>query len=334
MSFKASLRSLLNKRPRSVHADPATLQAAQEEGGGARANINADEGGRLYVLWRLALPLLMGLALGWFGAVCLGVLLDRIGSEALWRQGALGTAAGRQAAAGAGMEEFLTANPFRVSPMKPPAVAEETKVEDAPVITGSLAAAVLRGTLPQVGAWLEDRGQLRLVLVNTSFDVYTLESVTYREAVFVKGDERVTRELLYGPQTVARAPVGAPSSSSGGRASNVPMGNVVAATEKQDGQISAAIIGELVQNPFDELKKVRLRPKDGEAGLQIQWIQNDSILKQLGVQKGDVIKAINGIPFTNMGDIANSINSLMNSERFDVEVDRGGKATALRYVVH
>ncbi|MBQ7217604.1 MAG: hypothetical protein IJS39_16685 [Synergistaceae bacterium] len=32
--------------------------------------------------------------------------------------------------------------------------------------------------------------------------------------------------------------------------------------------------------------------------------------KRLGVQRGDVIKSVNGIPFTNMGDIANSINSL------------------------
>ena len=70
------------------------------------------------------------------------------------------------------------------------------------------------------------------------------------------------------------------------------------------------------------------------AGLEIQWIQEDSILSQLGVRKGDVIKSVNGIPFTNMGDIANSINSLMNSERFDVEVTRDRKPTALRYVVH
>ena len=79
---------------------------------------------------------------------------------------------------------------------------------------------------------------------------------------------------------------------------------------------------------------IRFRPKDGDTGLEIQWIQDDSILRQLGVQKGDVIKSVNGIPFTNMGDIANSINSLMNSERFDVEVTREGKPTALRYVVH
>ena len=191
---------------------------------------------------------------------------------------------------------------------------------------------MLRGTLPRAGAWLEDKGQLKLVLLDTSFDVYTLKWVTYREAVFVKGEERVVKELIYGePSRPSAASVPVPSAS----ASDVPVGSVVAARPgEQEGQVPSGLVNDLVQNPFDELKKIRLRPKDGEAGLEIQWIQDDSILRQLGVQKGDVIKSVNGIPFTNMGDIANSINSLMNSERFDVEVTREGKPTALRYVVH
>ena len=115
----------------------------------------------------------------------------------------------------------------------------------------------------------------------------------------------------------------------------IPEGSVTPAKPgEQDGEVPSELVTSLVQNPFDELKKIRLRPNDGGNGLEIQWIQDDSILRQLGVQKGDVIKSVNGIPFTNMADIANSINSLMNSERFDVEVDREGKPTALRYVVH
>ena len=110
-------------------------------------------------------------------------------------------------------------------------------------------------------------------------------------------------------------------------------GNVVAASANSEGSISAEMVNSLVQNPFDELKRIRMRPNEKAGGLEVQWIQNDSILRQLGVQRGDVIKSVNGIPFTNMGDIANSINSLINSERFDVEVTRGGKATALRYTV-
>ena len=138
------------------------------------------------------------------------------------------------------------------------------------VVTGSLATAVLRGTLPRAGAWLEDKGQLKLVLLDTSFDVYTLKWVTYREAVFVKGEERVVKELIYGePSRPSAASVPVPSAS----ASDVPVGSVVAARPgEQEGQVPSGLVNDLVQNPFDELKKIRLRPKDGEAGLEIQWI--------------------------------------------------------------
>lgn len=302
----------------------------EEREGKASSN---SEGGKLYGLWRLALPLLLGATLGWFAAVCLGIALDRFaGGGAAQQGGALGTEAARQEnKASAGLEGFLAANPFRTSPVpvQSPVVEEEKPPE--PEIKGSLADAIVRGTLPGVGVWLEDKGQTHLVLVNTSFDVYTLSEVTYREAVFVRDGEVAVLELLYGEQPVKAAakPAAAPRPAQ----ANVPAGSVVAATEEQDGQVPSELVNQLVQNPFDELKKVRLRPKDGEPGLEIQWIQNDSILKQLGVQKGDVIKGVNGIPFSNMADIANSINSLMNSERFDVEVTRGGKPTSLRYVV-
>ena len=290
------------------------------------------EGGRLYALWLWALPPLLGLALGWLVAACIGVALDRSVGVSPSGPEAPGSASGRTAGQTGLMDGFLAANPFRISPLVP--VSEpEAKSADV-VVTGSLATAVLRGTLPRAGAWLEDKGVLKLVLLNTSFDVYTLKWVTYREAVFVKGEERVVKALNYGEPgrpAAAMAAARAPDAP----AANVPVGSVVAAKPgEQEGQVPSGLVSDLVQNPFDELKKIRLRPMDGEAGLEIQWIQDDSILKQLGVQKGDVIKAINGIPFTNMGDIANSINSLMNSERFDVEVTRDGKPTALRYVVH
>ena len=302
---------------------------APADGTGARGR----DGGALWAAWSWARPSLLGLAVGWTLAACLGVALDRAFPLEPGRRGATGTTGGRADAPTDGLDGFLAADPFHASPMKEPVVVEEAESDDVPVPTGRLATAVLRGTLPGVAAWMEDEGQLRLILVGTSFDAYVLDEVTYREAVFARGDEVVVRELLFGEAsktTAAAAPKAQPPTVAG-----VPMGDVVAPTDGQDGQIPAELVVSLVQDPFDELKKVRLRPRegDGESGLQIQWIQNDSILKRLGVQKGDVIRSVNGIPFTNMADIANSISSPMNSERFDVEVERGGAPTALRYVV-
>ena len=122
------------------------------------------------------------------------------------------------------MDGFLAANPFRISPM---VTAPEPAARSADVVvTGSLATAVLRGTLPRAGAWLEDKGKLRLVLVGTSFDVYTLKWVTYREAVFVKGEERVVKQLLYGEPGL---PSASAAHASDAAPVNVPVGSVVAA---------------------------------------------------------------------------------------------------------
>ena len=315
--------SSLKKRPA-----PPEPQAGETDSHQPR-----QEGGGLYALWLLALPLFLGGAAGWLASVCLGIFLDRFENPKAQRQDIPGAKQEQKAETEDGLTGFLTANPFRISAVPPPVEETPPEEEEKPAeVIGSLATAILRGTMPDVGAWLEDGGKLRLVLVGASFDVYTLEEVTYREAVFVRGDDVVVRELLYGPvaeKRVAEAPAPTPPPPP----PSAPVGEVVAATEDREGQISSEMVNQLVQNPFDELKKVRLRPKDGELGLQIQWIQNDSILRKLGVKKGDVIKAVNGIPFTNMGDIANSISSLMSSERFDVEVNRRGKATSLRYVV-
>lgn len=180
---------------------------------------------------------------------------------------------------------------------------------------------------------MEEQGTTRLILLNTSFDIYTLKKVTSYKAIFVNSGDLVVKELLY--VDLAKPPAGSNGSSRKADVSNLPVGTIVsAAPDGEPGQVPSGLVSQLVENPFDELKRVRLRPAEEGTGLEIQWIQDDSILKQLGVQKGDVIRSINGIPFKNMADIANSINSLMNSERFDVDVSREGKPTSLRYVVH
>ena len=193
---------------------------------------------------------------------------------------------------------------------------------------------ILRGTLPGVGGWFEQNGKTTLLLVGKSIERYRLASVRYDEATFRRGHDTVKKYLTYGPVVpITAKPEPAPSRQASAPAPAKNNGQVVAASANSEGSISAEMVNSLVQNPFDELKRIRMRPNEKSGGLEVQWIQNDSILRQLGVQRGDIIRSVNGIPFTNMGDIANSINSLINSERFDVEVTRGGKATALRYTV-
>ena len=297
--------------------------------------------GMIYSVWLFILPLIAGLVFGWLADVGIGYALDKFSDNSGMSDSSV---SGSQVSGESGtskrtLDEFLTMNPFHISPIKP-VVAEEPKPkEEEPKpkqVDTTMDNVILRGTLPNIGGWFENEGKLNLVLVGKNIGRYKLSSVNYREAVFRRGRERVIKYITYGP-VAAKAkeepkPAAAPKPAPAKNDNN--SGQVVAAVPgTQEGQISSEMVNNLVQNPFDELKRIRMRPSEKDGGLEVQWIQSDSLLKRLGVQRGDVIKSVNGIPFTNMGDIANSISSLMNSERFDVEVTRGGKSQALRYVV-
>ncbi len=294
------------------------------------------EGSKVYAVWLFMLPLLGGVVLGHLAGAVMGYTLDKLVPNSGMTDAAVtGFQEAAQDTSGSrGLEGFLSSNPFHISPQKPdtpppapkPAAEPKTKAPEP-----SLDDVILRGTLPGVGGWFEKDGQLTLILVGKNIDRFRLSSVQYDSAVFRRGRTTITKYITYGP--VAQMAKQEPPKQEPKHAPAPAPTQITAASENSEGSVPAEMVQSLVQNPFDELKRIRMRPNEKAGGLEVQWIQNDSILKRLGVQRGDVIKSVNGIPFTNMGDIANSINSLMNSERFDVEVTRGGKNTPLRYVV-
>lgn len=297
--------------------------------------------GIIYTVWLFILPLIAGLVLGYLADAGISYALDKISGSAGMNDSSVSGSQGTSESGTAKrtLDEFLTENPFHISPIKP-VVAEAPKPKEEPKPKEqdtTMDKVILRGTLPGIGGWFENDGKLDLVLIGKNIGRYRLTSVTYREATFRKARERVIKYITYGPvaeKPKEEEPKPAPAPRPARQNNNNNADQVVAAQPgTQEGQISSEMVNQLVQNPFDEMKRIRMRPSEKEGGLEVQWIQSDSILKRLGVQRGDVIKSVNGIPFTNMGDIANSINSLMNSERFDVEVTRGGKSQALRYVV-
>ena len=300
-----------------------------------------ERNGKIYKIWLLILPVLSGFVLGRLASVVLGMGLGALTSNAGVVDSAV-TGINQTASENEkqrGLDGFLAANPFHISPVKPASEATQENIAKEPEPQepeSQLENLILRGTLPGVGAWVENSGKLTLLLIGKEIEKYKLTSVKYTEAVFNRGKTSITKYITYGPlaQVEKKAETPRPAAPAARTEPQNNSGNIVAAAPGgQEGQVSSETVNQLVQNPFDELKRIRIRPSESAGGLEVQWIQNDSILKRLGVQKGDVIRSVNGIPFTNMGDIANSINSLMNSERFDVEVTRNGKPEALRYVV-
>lgn len=289
-------------------------------------------------------PLLFGASVGWFCAVLIGFSVISKSTELESGSIAANAAVSQETLnRDDGLTNFIFSNPFAVSGI--PVTAAETQSEDHEQkieVTGSMDGAILTGTFPSVGAWIEDRengNKLVYLSIGESFDVYKLHTVSYDRAMFVDAAGAEVTKFLYlipGQFTAQNKPK--PQAL---RRPSTPTGDIstqITAAEPggKEGVVARDVVNRLLMNPFDEMNKFRLRPKfngDEAMGIEVEWIREDSILGSLGVIESDIIRSVNGIPINNMGDVANAINSLMNGTRFDVEVVRGDAPTMLTYVV-
>ena len=289
------------------------------------------------------MPLLLGISVGWFGTVFIDYSISPRNAELRLSVAANIAAAQSSVDPGNGLADFLSANPFSVSPFPVAAGAEIQSEVDRIELKNSFAAADLIGTFPGLGVWLrDDANGLNFIPVGESFDTYELTEVLYDRAIFHdEENNNVTKFLYLFNENASNQAVATPRTRTPRRTPPVHQPaaeNQVTAAEAggREGVVSRETVNDLLMNPFDEMKKFRLRPKfegNESLGIEVQWIQDDSILGQLGVTQNDVIKSVNGIPMKNMGDVANAINSLMNGSRFDVEVIRENAPIELTYVV-
>lgn len=189
---------------------------------------------------------------------------------------------------------------------------------------------LLAGTLPRVGAWIRDDAGTHLILRNQQIQGYRLEDVSYGKALLSKNGESYPLYLVFsGGSTVAPPPPAAAARRGGGA---LDFSKIEPARDGKEGSVPRELVDKLIMNPYDEMAKMRMTPAEG-GGMRLERIDPASVLGVVGVTQGDVIKAINGVNITNMGDAANAMNSLMSGSRFDVTVDRGGKPLELKYQV-
>jgi hypothetical protein len=285
------------------------------------------------------LPLLFGISVGWLGSVFIEYYVSPKRFALELSMAANIASAQSKVETADGLAVFLTANPFMISafPVVNDAPVSAVKTEDKVEASNSFETSVLEGTFPNIGAYMRDttKEKTEFIGVGDIFDEYKLTEVLYDRAIFQDEESneftKFLRFVADPSQKVANAtpaplPAALPAVDQ----------QIVASAPGQEGVIDRAVIDNLMMNPFDEMKRFRIRPKfvgNEPVGIEVQWIQNDSVLTKLGVQKGDVMKSVNGIPMKNMGDITNAINSLMNGTRFDVEVLRGESPINLVYAV-
>ena len=166
-----------------------------------------EEGGKIYRTWLFILPVLCGFALGRLASIILGFVLGSFTTNA----GIVDVPAAKFDARSAkienqrGLEGFLAANPFNISPVAAKdenLIEDETEEKEAEIPDTGLKDLILRGTLPGVGAWVENKEKLILLLVGKDIENYKLTSVTYTEANFRRGQNSVTKFITNSPVLV------------------------------------------------------------------------------------------------------------------------------------
>lgn len=222
-----------------------------------------------------------------------------------------------------GSGQFVEANPFYVAASK--------KSESG--AKSSLSAFQVQGTLPGIGAWIGVNGDIKLVLKNQQVAGYTLADIKYGEVVLSDGKENYTVHLLLSGG--ASTPPNTASSNSGGKSSNgkIDFSGIEKAGEGVEGVVPREVVDSLLLDPYAELNKLKMRPAADGSGMQLERVDSESVFAQVGVQRDDVIQAVNGVKIANMADAANAVNSMMAGTRFDVTVMRGGKPVELKYQV-
>lgn len=228
-------------------------------------------------------------------------------------------------------KELASLNPFRADDRE--LKAEKKESETPPDF-------VLVGTLPGVAAWINDGETTRLILRNQEMAGYRLSAVTSGRALISKDGESTPLYLEFARGANKKAPPPPPVAKRGGQprppkpsepADSFATG-IQPATPDSEGVVPRELVEKLLMDPYEEIAKMRMIPAEG-GGMRLERISPDSVLGSVGVKQGDVVTALNGIDISNLGDVANAVNSMMAGTRFDVTVQRDGKPVSLKYQV-
>jgi type II secretory pathway component PulC len=97
-----------------------------------------------------------------------------------------------------------------------------------------------------------------------------------------------------------------------------------------------ALIDSVRQDPTSILGMADLRPqfdgKGGVSGIRISSVQAGSLIDQMGLKEGDVIKEFNGIPIDNPRQSITLLREIQQATKLNVVVEKpDGTTTTVNY---
>ena len=215
------------------------------------------------------------------------------------------------------------------------AAAENEALERSP-----LRAKLLGTTLANVDEWS----------IATLLDMDASKSSPYRIGDEILGAQIVGIELRrvivvnegHREYIDATEPSGGTASKSGlkpfpkkeNKAPDVPDGSGIRATAANTYEVPRDELQKAMDNMSQLASQARIVPsfKNGESqGFKIFAIKPNSLYTKLGIQNGDIIKRVNGFDINSPDKALELYSKLQNSNRIEIEFDRGGTATRKTY---
>jgi len=201
-------------------------------------------------------------------------------------------------------------------------------------ISGSLATGIMATGDPKLGLALIGGGRLdKVVAVGEKIERATLEEVYARYIVINNGGklERIELPKANTLQTASAAPRNtrtsnsrAPSTSSSSAPTPSSSGGI---DVSQLPQTPGALRDYMVRNPatMQQLMDVRPFRKNGRVvGYKLNPKQDASLMRNFGIEPGDVVVALNGVKLDNQRRGLKALRQLVTAQQVDMTVLRNG----------
>lgn len=111
----------------------------------------------------------------------------------------------------------------------------------------------------------------------------------------------------------------------------VSIASKVVSDIKQYGTVQRAVLGIVGGNITSEVKKeFDLKVSEGAV---IADFSGSSAAKKAGIQKGDVVTAVNGIKIRNMGELQEQVSKYSPGDAIQITIDRKGKSQSYKVIL-
>jgi general secretion pathway protein C len=115
---------------------------------------------------------------------------------------------------------------------------------------------------------------------------------------------------------------------------NQAINDSIEVTSDTDRNVQRSLINTILDNQDIAMRQARVMPheENGEViGFKVYGIRRDSLFGKLGLENGDLIQSINGIPMTGADKALQAYGRLRQADRISVTVTRRGQSITMNY---